>query len=284
MDASQPRGIVWLASYPKSGNTWIRAFVHTLLVGLSGEKVDRLDLDAIAYFGESDRSVAYYRRYIPDEAISDRAAVAAVRPRLQSDIALGSPGPVMIKTHNALINYLGSPLINRAVSAGAVYVVRNPLDVAISFANFRSISIDEAIDVMATPQWSMETNGDDVYFVAGSWSEHVASWTARHDEAVLVVRYEDLLTHALPQFAAIAAHLRIPADAEAIQHEVDLTRFDSMQKAEAERGFLEKPPNVDRFFRSGRAGQWQDGLAASQVERIVSAHGDQMARFGYLPG
>jgi hypothetical protein len=255
-----------------------------MLRGLAGERPDQLDLDAIAYFGESDRTVAYYRRYLSAEAVNDRAAVAAVRQKLQADIALGSPGPVMIKTHNALIEYLGAPLINRAVSAGAVYVIRNPLDVAVSLAHFRAVPIDDAITIMATPEWSVDTNDDDVYFVTGSWSENVGSWTASPSAAILAVRYEDMLADPVPVFTTIATHLRIPATDETIRHAVDLTRFDRMQQAEAERGFLEKPPQADRFFREGRAGQWQSALSAAQVERIVAAHGAQMARFGYLPG
>jgi hypothetical protein len=251
---------------------------------LQGERARELDLNAVAYFGESDRAVEYYRRYLPPEAVGDRSAVAAVRPKLQADIALGSPGPVIIKTHNAMMDYLGAPLINRAVSAGAVYVIRNPLDVAISFAHFRAISIDEAIDVMATPEWSIETNSDDVYFVTGSWSEHVASWTRATSDAVLVVRYEDMLAEPVSAFRAVAAHIQAPATDEGLRHAVELTQFDRMRQAESERGFPEKPANVDRFFRSGSAGQWRSTLSPKQVERVVSAHGEQMARFGYLPG
>ncbi len=276
---------MWLASYPKSGNTWVRAFLYTLLMSLAGTPANDLDLDAVAYFGESDRTVAYYRPHLPNPAaICDRAAVAAARPKVQADIAMGSPGPVMIKTHNALIDYLGAPLVNRAVSAGAVYVVRNPLDVAISLAHFRGASIDAAIDEMATAGAATETNDDDVYFVTGSWSENVASWTTPPTGAILPVRYEDMLASPVETFTAIAAHVRMPATANQIAHAIDLTRFDRMRHAEDARGFLEKPPHVERFFREGRAGQWQATLTDAQVERIVTAHGKEMGRFGYLPG
>jgi hypothetical protein len=210
--------------------------------------------------------------------------VAAARPKVQADIAVGSAGPVMIKTHNALIDYLGAPLVNRAVSAGAVYVVRNPLDVAISLAHFRGFSVDAAIDEMATAGAATETNDDDVYFVTGSWSENVASWTGQPTTAIFPVRYEDMLASPTETFTAIARHVRMPVVPDQIAHAIDLTRFDRMQSAEQAKGFLEKPPHVDRFFREGRAGQWQEVLSDAQVERVVAAHGQQMARFGYLPG
>ncbi|HVY20070.1 MAG TPA: sulfotransferase domain-containing protein [Bauldia sp.] len=283
LDAAHPKGIVWLASYPKSGNTWLRAFLYSLLLEVTGTRSDDLDLDAVAYFGESESAVPHYRRHLSESAVADRAAVAAVRPKVQAEIAANSPGLVMIKTHNALIDYLGSPLIDRSVSAGAVYVVRNPLDIAISLAHFRAVSIDDAIDEMGRSGRASETNSEDVYYVAGSWSEHVRSWTAQPSSAILPVRYEDLLANPAETFAGIATHLRIPARAEQIGHAVELTRFDRMQKAEHAHGFLEKPPNVPRFFREGRAGQWERELSAAQVERIVATHGSEMARFGYLP-
>jgi hypothetical protein len=46
---------------------------------------------------------------------------------------------------------------------------------------------------------------------------------------------------------------------------------------------MEKPEHAQRFFREGRAGQWKDILSAEQIDRIVSDHREQMARFGYLP-
>jgi hypothetical protein len=75
----------------------------------------------------------------------------------------------------------------------------------------------------------------------------------------------------------------MPATADQIRRTVEMTTFEQMQKAEAAKGFLEKPPHADRFFRQGRSGQWQDVLSSAQVDRIVAAHREQMARFGYLP-
>src|SRR5690606_39920483 len=61
------------------------------------------------------------------------------------------------------------------------------------------------------------------------------------------------------------------------------TLFRSAAREEETEGFAERPEDVGRFFRVGRAGQWRDQLSAEQVDRVVSAHGEQMARFGYLP-
>lgn len=262
----------------------MRAFLYALLLTLTGSEVDDLDLAGVAGFGDNERLVDYYRKYLPTpEAIRDRRQVATARPKVQSDIALANRGPVMMKTHNALMDYEGAPLINRSMSAGAVYVIRNPLDVAISLAHFRNESVDAAIDEMATPGWSTQSNDEDVYFVTGSWSEHVSSWTARPSDVILPVRYEDLLAAPLETFTALARHVWMPGTPEQIGRAVELAGFDRLQTAEARQGFLEKPENIDRFFREGRAGQWRETLSKAQVARVVADHGEQMARFGYLP-
>ena len=191
--------------------------------------------------------------------------MAAARPKVQADIALGSPRPVMMKTHNAMIDHEGAPLISRAMSAGAVYIVRNPLDVVIPLAHFRSISIDAAIEEMATAGYSTETNDEDVYFVTGSWSQHVRSWTAKPSPAVLPVRYEDMLEKPLETFSAMARHVWMPATPDQVRRAIELTTFSRMQEFEATHGFLEKPPHLDRFFRVGRAGQWRDLLTPAQA-------------------
>ncbi len=275
---------MWLASYPKSGNTWVRAFLFVLLKLMQGEAVAAVDLNAVAISGQNERTADYYVRHLPDrDAIFDRAAVAAARPKVQTDIAVGMPGPVMIKTHNAMVDYLGAPLVNRAVSAGALYIVRDPLDVAVSLAHFHAISLDAAIERMATPGWSTQTNPEDVYFVTGSWSENVASWTARPNPAVLAVRYEDLIAKPEETFTTLAHHVAMPANPAQIARAIDLTTFERMRSAEAAQGFVEKAPEADVFFRRGKVGEGRERLSAEQVGRIVDTHREQMARFGYLP-
>ena len=86
----------------------------------------------------------------PDSAFTD-AEIAATRPRVQAGIVKALGRPVFVKTHNANARDHGFPIINMAASAGAVYIVRNPLDVAISFAAFSATTIDEVIGSMGTP-------------------------------------------------------------------------------------------------------------------------------------
>lgn len=283
LDYGDPKGIVWLASFPKSGNTWLRAFLFALRKIRSGAAIQSIDLGEFATTNVSDRLVSAYAPHLSRPvAEADKRDFAAARPHVQKAIALSAPAAVFIKTHNARIEDRGWPTINLGVSIGAVYLVRNPLDVAISWARFRGVSVDEAIADMAREGNETEPNGDDVHMVLGSWSQNVRSWTAPANPLVLVIRYEDMLDDPLHVFTAVTDHLAIDCVRDDVVRAIQLSSFDELQSAERASGFLEKPPEANMFFRKGRAGQWRDVLSAEQVDRIVSVHGEQMARFGYL--
>ena len=128
--------------------------------------------------------------------------VARMRPKVNELIAKGQQGSVFCKTHNALMTVHGHPTINLGVTSGAVYIVRNPLDVASSFADFMGVDLDKAIDLMATDYLVSPHNpeANNVHLVAGSWTQHVESWTGRPNPRLHVVRYEDMLEHPLKVF------------------------------------------------------------------------------------
>jgi len=284
VNPANPKGLVWLASYPKSGNTWVRAFLYGLYHAILGDLADDIDINKMDDLSVNDRDADHFRKYLsaPPESV-DSLEIAEARPKVQADIAREANGTVLIKTHNALAYDRGFPLINLDVSAGAVYLVRNPLDVAISFAHFRNVPIDTVIADMATPGSGVGSNNTLVYYTADTWSTHVRSWTERPNPVVLVVRYEDLLAEPRDGFAAIARHVRMAPTPEQLDQAIELASFRRLRKAEAAGGFRERPEHAERFFREGRAGQWREVLTPSQVDRIVADHGEQMARFGYLP-
>jgi hypothetical protein len=279
-----PRGIIWIASYPRSGNTWTRAFINSLTHIIEDPAFDDVDINRIEEWTASENSVDHYTRLLGKPGFrASPAEIAAARPRVQAEIARAAGRPVYVKTHNAHAMDQGVPLVNMGVTAGAVYLVRNPLDVAISLAHFSNVSIDRAIEEMATPGFGVNSTRNYVRVVWGSWSEHVGSWAARAHPAFLVVRYEDLVAKPEASFGSIARHLMMTPDHEQLVRAIALTRFDRLRDNEAVAGFNERPHDIENFFREGRAGQWRERLTADQVARVVKAHHPLMRRFGYLP-
>jgi hypothetical protein len=284
-DANDPKGIVWIASYPKSGNTWIRIFLHHLIRIKRGLPAGEYEIDQIT---ESSPNIAgnieMFTRFMgkPVAGASMQDVVLA-RPKVAEEMARRASGVLTVKTHSVLGRVFDTPLINLGVSVGAIYVVRNPLDVVISLAAYLSKPIDAAITSMsahlnASP--STELLAAEIW---GTWSENVKSWTTDAPQVVKVVRYEDMIADPIAQFTAVAEHMRIGATPAEIGEAVRLASFEELTKKEDAGGFTERPEWIDRFFRVGRAGQWQEGLTPEQVRRIVADHGEQMARFGYLP-
>lgn len=275
-------GFYWLASYPKSGNTWFRAFLCNI-----GEA--RHQPSSINSFATGD--IASNREWLDDVLGFDTADLTAdeideLRPVVYRWSARQDPHKYR-KIHDACVNPgTTRSLCDPSFLQGILYIVRNPLDVAPSFANQLSCTIDQAIERMADMG---ETFCGSTRGISGqvrqpllSWSGHVASWIDAACVPVLAIRYEDMHDKALETFSAAARFLNLPSDRDTIDRAIGFSAFKELAAQEASGGFREGLAAGRPFFRRGEYGGWRDTLRVEQVERIVAAHHEMMARFGYL--
>jgi hypothetical protein len=276
-------GIVWLASYPKSGNTWMRAFLHNLLTNAK-EPVDPNRLDA---FTLGNKAVGWYRPYIGDKpaAAITPEELARHRKSVHRDFTQTSPDTVFVKTHCFLgLDDTGAPLITMEYTAGAIYIVRNPLDVVLSMMPHFGLTADQAIDYLGFVRNSMGgADEDSVEEPVSTWSIHVKSWTAEPNPRLLTVRYEDMLAKPAVAFGNVCRFLGLKPPPERLERAIRFSSFDTLRKLEDQKGFKERSKTAERFFRAGRMGQWREKLTEAQIRRVVSEHREQMARFGYVP-
>jgi Sulfotransferase domain len=273
--------IIWIASYPKSGNTWLRAFLHNLL----RDPPEGYDLNRIDDFTIGDSSVGWYVGLVGRPPLDwTMQEVGRVRRKAHEAMTRAFPDNVFVKTHNALLaDEHSGPLITLELTAGAIYVVRNPLDVVISYSHHLGKSIEDTIKILNSSRSGNPNTTKNVYQLLGSWSEHVTSWTGRPHPGLHVMRYEDMLDEPERAFGAVASFLGLKPPRERLLRAIERCRFGELRKREEQQGFKERGDAAERFFREGRAGQWREALTAEQVERIVSAHRPTMQRFGYLP-
>lgn len=271
--------ICWLASYPKSGNTWLRAF----LANLVANRPTPLPLaDLPKYCEDEARPEDYTALAGRPSAELTFDEICALRPQVHAMIAARHSGTVFVKTHNFAGRYDGHPLHNPDVGAAAIYVVRNPLDVAVSLSHHFGLTLDEAIDFLGNE--SVGTLNDTLFVgqVLSSWSNHVASWADHAGPRQLVLRYEDLLDKPGKAFGKVAKMLGVD-DRARVERAVRHAGFRTLAEQERRDGFVEASDKGTRFFRAGRAGQWREKLTKDQIARVVSDHREQMARFRYLP-
>jgi len=273
-------GIIWLASYPKSGNTWLRAFLHNLM-----RAPDRPhDINRLTDLTAGESATGWYVALDPGLANSHTdERVRELRPLAHRAMSRSSPDTVLVKTHNAFVLEDDQPLITLEVTAGAIYIVRNPLDVVISFSHHNGHSVDKTIGFLNMHGAQTIANSANVYEYYGTWSEHVESWTATPNPTFHVMRYEDMLASPYKSFSAVVKFLGIDAPRQRIEKAIRLSSFQVLKEQERRHGFQERPSGMTTFFREGKAGQWRKILTKEQIAAVVSVHREQMARFGYLP-
>jgi hypothetical protein len=209
--------------------------------------------------------------------------VAALRSKAQERAVSLNKNVIPMKTHSYFGEDHGHPIFSMQATFGAVYIIRDPRDVALSGADHFGKTVDEMIEWMANPMaLAAAMPGTIVHEMQSSWSNHVESWTKWNHPGIFVARYEDLLADPLDQFTRVAQRFGITRDPARIKKAVDFSSFKQLQKQEAEQGFVERSQHSERFFRSGQSGGWRDKLTPDQAARIEQDHGAQMKRFGYL--
>lgn len=272
-------GFVWLASYPKSGNTWLRLALYSLLQG--GAEVDfrrRLSFAPLAA-GRADLDVELDVQ--AGDLTDDEAE--ALRPRLyEVQMQQASGRPLYRKVHDAWhLTVRGEPLFPPAVTRQTVYIVRDPRDVAVSLAHHGGWTVDDAIAMMANRQMVFaQTERSQLRQVVQDWGSHVESWLD-NSPALLLLRYEDMLAAPQQALGRVAGHLGLTVSEADLARAVAATRFDRLRAEEDRHGFDERSAASDRFFRRGIAGGWRDTLTPAQEQRLVAAHGRVMQRLGY---
>jgi len=272
--------ILWLASYPKSGNTWLRAFLLNLVTDLP----EPVDINKMAALTQGDSQERWYAPFDPRPMTELSAEdLARLRPIAHARIAESSADTVFVKTHNALVEVAGAAMISQSLTAGVIYVVRNPLDVALSYADHLGQSLDDIITLMGERDFETPATEHNVPEHHSDWSSHVKSWTQIPHPALHVVRYEDMTLKPGPTFAAIARFIGMNPGRERLTRAVRFSSFKILRAQEKKAGFVERPPAQKSFFRSGKSGAWHKQLSNAQVRRVLEMHREQMEQFDYVP-
>lgn len=274
--------LIWLASYPKSGNTWFRSFISNLI----SAQDEPVNINAMLTDG-----IASNRNIFDDWAgveASDLSfdEIDLIRPDIYNRIIDESDRNLYVKTHDAY-TFLpdGRPLIPQH-KAKAIYMMRNPLDVAVSFAHHSTSAIDDTIANMSDDTFALCASNtrlqNQLRQKLLSWSSHVHSWVDHALMPLEIIRYEDMKTNPFSTFKRAVDFIGLDCDDQQIIKAIQFSDFKVLKQQEEKSPFKERPPRAENFFRQGSCGDWINHLSREQVSRVIADHQEMMQRFGYL--
>lgn len=284
--------IFWIASYPRSGNTWMRSILSSLFFTTDG-KFDFNLLKRMGGMFEDAKRFEFVKNINEKDykLLSDLKILSKYWLDSQFRMNTGS-NFIFLKTHHACISYLNNNFTTPQITKGAIYLVRDPRDVAISYAKYTNKDIDYTIEIMCQ-------KGLTVYYPAkrkelkkkykayiSSWDDNVESWSCLNVPKK-IIKYEDLLLDTentllkLINFLEEKFKLKFHNIDIKLKNVLETTNFKTLQHYEKKYGF-KASRKKEKFFRQGRANQWKKILTKEQIKKIEYSFKDIMVKFGYI--
>jgi len=268
--------IIWLASYPKNGNTWLRSLISAYYYTKDGLFVGDKHLRNIDQFPVKKYLNNFdYDPNLPGD--TSRFWVSA-QEKINEDLKIR-----FFKTHNALVKLGPNNFTNRANSLGGVYIVRDPRNVLDSMSRHFQINHDKALDVMQdeknfTYDFKKKNDYSDYQFIS-SWELNYQSWKNNNLLPVKFLKYEDLLSETFFVFKEIVEFIdkltnnKSGFSREKAKNAVKTTSFENLKKIEINKGFSESIiARVDKkkipFFHLGPKNNWQKNFNFKFVKKI----------------
>ena len=276
--------IIWISSYPKSGNTYLRSFLSSYYYSKEGNfdfnlllKINQFpasrysDIKSYTYFDAAKNWIYNQKKFFTKEKL------------------------FFLKTHNSLQEYLGYRFTKSSETLGAIYIVRDPRNVITSMCNHYSMSLNEMYSKMVDENASLsikDSDGDLSNFsFLGSWSNHYKSWKNNFEFKTLFIKYEDLEENAYEEFWKILTFIEEltgknePINKRKFENSINSTNFSSLKQKEKLHGFKESPTfvknNKTNFFNLVFKNKWQQNLPEEISNKIKNNFFNELKELKY---
>ena len=282
--------IIWLASYPKSGNTYVRAFLSAYYFSENGE----FDFSQIAKIDQFPHEKFFKEKVNSISEASEQWV--PVQREINKDKKIR-----FFKTHSFLGNYQGNQFTSPETTLGAIYIVRDPRNVLSSLKNHYSFDDDKALKMIKDKTRSlMSNNGSHASLTyISSWSENYLSWLRNNQFRRLFIKYEDLITNKYETFRDIIVFTNTlmnkveGVNKSKLQKAIETTNFDVLKKKEVSETFDGSESsfknwrkfhseNKNLFFNLGPDNNWKNILKTDVSKEIEISFEKEMIKLGYL--
>ena len=271
---------IFLASYPKSGNTWMRYIIGNLYN--FDKEFDLKILKSIPLLSIKQNFDKFENKIYSDNNVLHFDWVSQNIIECQKILNNKSNHLNIFKTHSVR----HKKFTNETVNAGFIYIIRDPRDVVVSFKNFSGKSIDKIIDELLFEKTNIiNTNG--AQELLSTWELNVLSWLNYTTVPRLIIRYEDLklnikeIVIKVIDFLNNTHRIKLNLTAADIDQIIENSNFNNLKKIEDKYGFDESSKHSS-FFRTGTSNQWKDILSKTQLRLIENNLQTLMRRFNYI--
>ena len=276
--------IIWIASYPKSGNTWLRSFISSYYFSKKGKFSFELLMNVLQF-----PSVKFTKKNLNSELEASNNWI------YNQNQFFSGENIHFIKTHNSLNQYKGNSFTTNNLSLGAIYIVRDPRNLITSMTHHYSLSYEQAYKKLIDENASLlekSREGDYSNFsFLGSWSSHFKSWKNCKDFKTLFVKYEDLENNKYDTFKKIVQFINsLKQDKSSLNEKkflnsINSTNFSNLRNKEEIEGFEEsvnsKSGERKRFFNLGFNNRWQKILPKIILTKLNNNLQSDLNDLGY---
>ena len=285
--------IIWIASYPKSGNTWIRSLLSSYLFSKDGkfvfEHLKNIEQFSSKNFSSDKIEDLHYQARISKNWIPYQKII-------NEDKKIH-----LLKTHNALCAINGNNFTDKFNTSAVIYVVRDPRNLITSLAHHYELSLDEAFSFLTNKKkiiFPVSVNDkeknikdrEDFNFL-GDWSMHYQSWKNINFCPIKIVKYEEFLMDPKKAFIStlefLSNFMKLEYNMKKISNGLYSTSFKNLSQMEKNEGFYESPFSDKtmkkiKFFNLGKKNNWKTLLDKKLVRKIETHFKNEMNELGYL--
>ena len=284
--------IIWIASYPKSGNTWVRSLLSSYLFSKDGKfnfkLLKKIERFSVNFLYNNSRKKINPQAKIAENWISNQRAI-------NKDKKIH-----ILKTHNALCSINGNSFTDKYNTKAVIYIVRDPRNLILSLSHHYEMNHIDALDFITNDKKiifhkNINKRKNDLknldFNYLGKWSNHYSSWINNNFCPIKIIKYEDLLKDTEKAFISIldfiSNFIYLKIDKDKIQNSIDTTNFDSLSKMEKKENFEEsvissKSRKKINFFNLGKKNDWRKTLDKSIVKKIEKEFNKEMIELEYL--